>query len=93
MAVSLGHAGASPGDTYTSSHGHGTAVKFTSSMPTLSWPGKELAILNPPGSIQDSIIFPQGVGYPEAAARDRLFLGDNAGIMAALCRSCRGASI
>ena len=53
-------------------------------MPNLAWPSKgrrspERAVL-----IRDSIIYPGGRGYPSGAVRDRLLLGDNLEIMAAL---------
>jgi DNA modification methylase len=59
-------------------------------MPSLIWPGKELP---PPQSarlLQDSIIFPQGNGYPEGPARDRLILGDNAKVMSSLLTELEG---
>jgi DNA modification methylase len=59
-------------------------------MPSLTWPGKQ-----PPSSqsthlVQDSVVFPQGQGYPDDPARDRLILGDNARIMTCLLTGLEG---
>ena len=53
-------------------------------MPLLTWPGKRLAPLLPSQLVQDSIIYPNGRGYPGEAARGRLLLGDNLRVMSAL---------
>ncbi len=53
-------------------------------MPILNWKGKHLALPAPAALIQDSILYPNGRGYPEARADGRVILGDNLGVMAAL---------
>jgi DNA modification methylase len=53
-------------------------------MPSLIWPGKHATEPEPGRLIQDSIIFPGGIGYPGQIPENRLFLGDNLPIMAAL---------
>jgi site-specific DNA-methyltransferase (adenine-specific) len=53
-------------------------------MPALTWTTKSLAF---PASVPlhtDSIIFPKGQGYPEAAPSNHLILGDNLAVMASL---------
>lgn len=59
-------------------------------MPILNWPGKSLQ--NPqPATLQlDSIIHPNGVGWPESITENRLILGDNLAIMAALLPEFEG---
>ena len=59
-------------------------------MPDLTWPGKGL--LDPvPASLQtESIVYPQGRGYPDAQPESRLILGDNLPIMAALLPEYEG---
>lgn len=59
-------------------------------MPTLTWSSKR-----PPSSIPaslqtDSIIYPQGQGYPDAEANNRLIYGDNLAIMSALMPEYEG---
>ena len=53
-------------------------------MPTLTWPTK--AFLEPvPGALEtDSLVYPQGVGYPDAEVQNRLILGDNLAVLSAL---------
>jgi site-specific DNA-methyltransferase (adenine-specific) len=53
-------------------------------MPTLTWPSKALPDLEPADLILDSVLYPQGRGYPDTAPEDNLFLGDNLRVMAAL---------
>lgn len=53
-------------------------------MPSLTWPGKRLAAVPDTTLIQDSIIYPQGNGYPDAFAHGRLILGDNLRVMSKL---------
>jgi site-specific DNA-methyltransferase (adenine-specific) len=53
-------------------------------MPTLTWPSKAIPKLEPADLILDSVVYPHGCGYPDAAADSHLFLGDNLHIMAAL---------
>jgi DNA modification methylase len=53
-------------------------------MPTLTWPSKALPDLQPTNLILDSVIYPQGHGYPAGIPESQLFLGDNLRVMAAL---------
>jgi DNA modification methylase len=53
-------------------------------MPSLTWPSKHLSEPAPPTLIPDSIIYPDGRGYPDALPANRLILGDNLNVMAAL---------
>jgi site-specific DNA-methyltransferase (adenine-specific) len=54
-------------------------------MPELTWPGKKFAWRHGATSlIKDSIIYPNGCGYPTAEPENRLILGDNLSIMSAL---------
>jgi DNA modification methylase len=59
-------------------------------MPSLTWPGKHLARPQPTTLIPDSIIFPGGRGYPEAARSGRLILGDNLRVMSGLLAEYEG---
>jgi len=59
-------------------------------MPILNWTGKHLAPPEPASVIQDSILYPKGVGYPKAPAAGRLLLGDNLTVMAALLPEYEG---
>ena len=59
-------------------------------MPHLTWDSK-----TPPQPIAaelqlDTIVYPQGVGYPDAQAEDQLILGDNLAIMSALLTDYEG---
>ena len=53
-------------------------------MPLLTWPSKHLAPPVPADLTLESVVYPGGRGYPDARPQDRLFLGDNLGVMAAL---------
>jgi len=53
-------------------------------MPLLTWPLKSLPDPEPADLVLDSVVYPRGVGYPDAAPESRLFFGDNLGVMAAL---------
>ena len=53
-------------------------------MPILNWKGKHLALPDPASLIQDSILYPNGRGYPKARREGRVILGDNLSVMAAL---------
>lgn len=53
-------------------------------MPTLTWPGKHLAQHKPTTLVQDSIVYPNGRGYPNGSAGGKLILGDNLRVMSAL---------
>jgi site-specific DNA-methyltransferase (adenine-specific) len=53
-------------------------------MPSLNWAAKSLP--QPPDTALeiDSIVYPQGVGYPDATPENQLILGDNLRVMSAL---------
>ncbi|RME89495.1 MAG: hypothetical protein D6770_04410 [Anaerolineae bacterium] len=53
-------------------------------MPLLTWSGKHLPELQPARLLTEALIFPGGQGYPETYPENRLILGDNLAIMAAL---------
>jgi DNA modification methylase len=53
-------------------------------MPHLNWPGKSLADTEPAHLLTEAIVYPQGHGYPDTQPKNRLILGDNLSIMAAL---------
>jgi site-specific DNA-methyltransferase (adenine-specific) len=53
-------------------------------MPTLTWPSKALPLPEPADLRLDSIIYPQGHGYPGELPKSHLFMGDNLHVMAAL---------
>ncbi len=59
-------------------------------MPTINWTGKHLSQPEPASLIQDSIIYPNGLGYPKAQPNNHLILGDNLTIMAALLPKYEG---
>jgi len=59
-------------------------------MPTINWTGKHLSKPTPASLIQDSLIYPNGHGYPKASPHNRLILGDNLAIMAALLPKYEG---
>ncbi len=59
-------------------------------MPSLIWPSKHLPDPQPASLIKDSIIFPGGRGYPNAAPASRLIMGDNLPVMAALLPKLEG---
>jgi len=59
-------------------------------MPSLVWQGKTLSAPIQARLAVDSLIFPSGRGYPGQRARDRLILGDNLGVMAALLPQYEG---
>ncbi len=59
-------------------------------MPSLSWPSKAHPNLQPASLVVDSILYPNGLGYPGPALDNRIFLGDNLGIMAALLPEFEG---
>ncbi len=53
-------------------------------MPSLTWATKSIPNI-PPATLEiDSIVYPQGAGYPEAIPENQLILGDNLPVMAAL---------
>ena len=59
-------------------------------MPSIHWTGKRLAPPEPASLITDSILHPNGFGYPEAKPTSRLILGDNLSVMAALLPDYEG---
>ena len=59
-------------------------------MPTLVWPSKKIPETEPVDLILDSVIFPQGHGYPDEIPGSHLFLGDNLGVMASLLANYEG---
>ena len=59
-------------------------------MPVLNWTGKGPADGHAEELRLDSIVFPHGCGYPDAAPANRLFQGDNLGIMRALLPEYEG---
>jgi DNA modification methylase len=59
-------------------------------MPNLNWKGKHPAAPEPASLIQDSILYPNGRGYPKTRPDSRIILGDNLEIMAALLPEYEG---
>jgi len=59
-------------------------------MPELIWHDKQLVNSAPASLVTDSIIFPQGKGYPKARPDNRLILGDNLAVMSALLPTYKG---
>ena len=59
-------------------------------MPELTWSGKKYAPAAPASLIKDSIVFPNGFGYPDAGTENRLILGDNLSVMASLLPEYEG---
>jgi DNA modification methylase len=59
-------------------------------MPSFLWTGKHLAPPKPASLTTDSIIHPNGFGYPKARPSSRLILGDNLSVMAALLPEYEG---
>jgi site-specific DNA-methyltransferase (adenine-specific) len=53
-------------------------------MPELTWQGKGLASVPPASLVTDSLVFPNGKGYPDSQTGNRLILGENLSVMAAL---------
>jgi DNA modification methylase len=53
-------------------------------MPILNWPDKSLVPILPANLALQSVTFPGGVGYPDEVPENRLYLGDNLKVMAAL---------
>ena len=53
-------------------------------MPTLNWDGKKLVTHQPANLNLDSIIYPNSVGWPDFIPENKLLLGDNLAVMAAL---------
>ncbi len=59
-------------------------------MPALTWPGKSFGEPAPARLRTTGVLYPQGKGYPDAAPANRLILGDNLGVMAALLPEYEG---
>jgi len=59
-------------------------------MPELTWLGKKLAQTAPASLIRNSIIYPDGCGYPDGDPASRLILGDNLSVMTALLPEYEG---
>ncbi len=59
-------------------------------MPEFTWPGKKLARTASASLIRDSIIYPNGLGYPSSECKNRLILGDNAAVMSTLLAEYEG---
>jgi DNA modification methylase len=59
-------------------------------MPSIHWTGKHLSQPAPASLRQDSIIYPDGFGYPKTQLHNHLILGDNLAIMAALLPKYEG---
>lgn len=59
-------------------------------MPSIHWEGKHLAPPTPGSLTINSIIHPGGFGYPDAEPSNRLILGDNLSVMAALLPEYEG---
>jgi DNA modification methylase len=59
-------------------------------MPELTWSGKKLAQTAPASLIKDSIIYPNGCGYPMADPENRLILGENLSVMVSLLAAYEG---
>lgn len=53
-------------------------------MPELTWPGKKQLTIKPASIVSESIVYPQGCGYPNGFPENRLILGDNLALMSAL---------
>ncbi|PWH14027.1 MAG: hypothetical protein DDG60_08825 [Anaerolineae bacterium] len=59
-------------------------------MPSLDWNGKALPVLQPANLRLDSVIYPNGTGYPSFSPENHLYLGDNLAIMTALLPEYEG---
>ncbi len=59
-------------------------------MPSIHWTGKRLTPPQPASLTIDSILYPNGFGYPKARPSSRLILGDNLAVMAALLPKYEG---
>ena len=59
-------------------------------MPELTWQGKGLAQTAPASLARDSIIYPNGVGYPDTEIENHLLLGENLSVMNALLPEYEG---
>ena len=59
-------------------------------MPSIHWTGKQLSHVTPATIVQDSVIYPNGRGYPKVFPQNRLILGDNLAVMATLLPQFEG---
>jgi DNA modification methylase len=59
-------------------------------MPVLHWNGKNNTPAQPAMLSLDSVIYPQGAGWPDASPGNQLYLGDNLALMAALLPQYEG---
>jgi DNA modification methylase len=59
-------------------------------MPQLSWASKSTPEPVPAVLELDSLVYPQGIGYPDSDPQDQLILGDNLAIMSALLPDYEG---
>jgi DNA modification methylase len=59
-------------------------------MPTLTWPSKTPPQPAPGALEADSLVYPQGAGYPDVPAQNRLILGDNLAVLSALIPEYEG---
>jgi DNA modification methylase len=59
-------------------------------MPSLTWATKSKPSLPTATLEMDSIIYPQGVGYPDSSPENQLILGDNLQVMSALLPEFEG---
>jgi DNA modification methylase len=59
-------------------------------MPSLTWPSKQPPHPLPASLELDALVYPQGSGYPQAAAHNRLILGNNLAVMTALLPEYEG---
>jgi site-specific DNA-methyltransferase (adenine-specific) len=59
-------------------------------MPKLTWPAKTPPQPVPGALETDSLIYPQGAGYPDAKIQNRLILGDNLAVLSALIPEYEG---
>jgi DNA modification methylase len=53
-------------------------------MPELTWSGKKRLQVAPVQIVKDSIIYPNGCGYPDGNVENRLILGENLSVMTSL---------
>jgi site-specific DNA-methyltransferase (adenine-specific) len=59
-------------------------------MPELNWPGKSPPNPDPASFTTETVVFPQGRGYPSARPQNRVFVGDNLSLMASLLPEYEG---
>jgi DNA modification methylase len=59
-------------------------------MPLLTWDSKTIPQPEPAELELDSLIYPQGIGYPDGEIDDQLIIGDNLAVMSALLPEYEG---